>query len=128
MQKGKVLVPEGALVKGRIRRLERYSDAGDYFILALEFTRIETPSASLRFYSELQDVDRPEGVDMILVSTSAERFQWGMNKSSKIDHVRVWTQEVPGVGTFFVRGAHFSLPPGFKAVWKTQLDPRSAHP
>jgi hypothetical protein len=51
-----------------------------------------------------------------------------MNKSSKIDHVRVWTQEVPGVGTFFVRGAHFSLPPGFKAVWKTQLDPRSAHP
>jgi len=134
MQKGKVLIPVGALVKGRIRRLERYSDAGDYFIVALEFMRIETPSATLRFYSELQDVDRPEGVDMILVTTSVGRgeYHWDINhtdsKQSKTDHVRIWTQEVPGVGTFVVRGLHFSLPPGFKTVWKTQLDPRSAHP
>jgi|SRR5271157_244387 len=132
MQKGKVLVPEGALVKGRMRRLERYSDAGDYFILALEFMQIETPSASLRFYSELQDVDRTEGVDMILVTTNVERDEFHLGgtdmKWSKTDRVRVWTHEVPGVGTLFVRGSHFSLPPGFKTVWKTQLDPRSAHP
>ena len=69
---------------------------------------------------------------MMLATTSVVRgeFQWsntGM-KWSKTDRVRVWTQEVPGVGTFFVRGSHFSLPPGFKTVWKTQLDPRSAHP
>jgi hypothetical protein len=49
-------------------------------------------------------------------------------KWSKTDRVRIFTQEVPGVGTFFVRGSHFSLPPGFQTVWKTQLDPRSAHP
>ncbi len=134
MQKGKILVPEGALVKGRIRRLERYSDAGDYFILALEFVQIETPSASLQFYSELQDADRPEGVEMALTATSVERgeFQWDRNhtnmKWSKTDRVRILTQETPGVGTFFVRGSHFSLPPGFKTVWKTQLDPRSARP
>ncbi|MGA2195048.1 MAG: hypothetical protein ABSH40_07230 [Bryobacteraceae bacterium] len=134
MQKGKVLVPQGSLVQGRIRRLERYSDAGDYFILALEFMRIETPSASLRFYSDLQDVDRPRGVDMMLATTNVERseFHWDTNntyeKSTKIDHVLIRTQEVPGVGTFFVRGSHFSLPPGFKTVWKTQLYPRSAHP
>ena len=132
-QKGKVLVPEGALVKGRIRRLERYSDAGDYFILALEFTQIETPSASLRFYSELQDVDRPEGVETMLITTRVERgeFQWSQNhtdmKWSKTDRARTFTQDVPGVGTFFVRGSHFSLPPGFKTVWKTQLYPRSAN-
>jgi hypothetical protein len=134
MQKGKVLVPEGTLVKGRIRRLERYSDAGDYFILALEFMQIETPSASLRFYSELQDVDRLEGVDMMLVATSVERGEFHRDRDntdmkwSKTDRVRIFTQEVPGVGTFFVRGSHFSLPPGFQTVWKTQLDPRSAHP
>jgi hypothetical protein len=128
MQKSKVLVPAGALVKGRIRRLERYSDAGDYFILALEFMRIETPSANLRFYSELQDVDRPMGVDMTLAATSVERGEYPGMKWSKTDRVRVWTQEVPGVGTFFIRASHFSLPEGFKTVWKTQLDPRSAHP
>ena len=133
MQKGKVLIPEGALVKGRIRRLERYSDAGDYFIVALEFMQIETPSASLRFYSELQDVDRPEGVETMLITTRVERgeFPWSQNhtdmKWSKTDRARIFTQEVPGVGTFFVRGSHFSLPPGFKTVWKTQLYPRSAN-
>jgi hypothetical protein len=90
--------------------------------------RIETPSANLRFYSELQDVDRPMGVDMTLAATSVERGEYPGMKWSKTDRVRVWTQEVPGVGTFFIRASHFSLPEGFKTVWKTQLDPRSAHP
>lgn len=134
MHKGKVLVPEGALVKGRIRRLERYSDAGDYFIVALEFIEIETPAAQLRFYAELQNVDRPQGVEMVYRTTreergeieapgGAKRLTW-----SKTSGVRIFTHEVPGVGTFFVRGSHFSLPPGFKTVWKTQLYPRSANP
>jgi len=135
MQKGKVLVPEGALVQGRVRRLERYSDAGDYFIVALEFMQIATPSASLRFYSELRDIDRPEGVDMMLATTNVQssEFHWdreqnrevpaAVEKSSKIDHVLIWTQEVPGVGTFFVRGAHFLLPAGFKTIWQTEPYP-----
>jgi hypothetical protein len=87
--------------------------------------QIETPSASLRFYSELQDVDRPEGVEMMLTTTSVERGELnhtGM-KWSKTDRVRIWTQEVPGVGTFFVRGAHFLLPAGFKTIWQTEPYP-----
>jgi hypothetical protein len=36
---------------------------------------------------------------------------------------RIWTHEVPGVGTFFIRGSSVSLPSGFKTVWKTQLYP-----
>jgi hypothetical protein len=35
---------------------------------------------------------------------------------------------VAGVGTFFIRGASFSLPSGFKTVWKTQLYPLPAAP
>jgi hypothetical protein len=38
------------------------------------------------------------------------------------------TQELPGVGTFFVRGSSFSLPPGFKTMWKTELYPLPAAP
>ena len=124
VQKGKVLVPEGALAKGRIRRLERYSDAGDYFILALEFVQVETPSGRLRFYAEMQDVDRLPGVETMLITTNVKRgeMRWpdGARMNwSRTDRVRIWTQEVPGVGTFFVRGSHLSLPPGFKTVWKT---------
>src|ERR1017187_1272406 len=95
--------------------------------------QIETPTASLRFYSELQDVDRPEGVETMLITTRVERgeFQWSQNhtdmKWSKTDRARTFTQDVPGVGTFFVRGSHFSLPPGFKRRLgkKTSFPPQS---
>ncbi len=130
-QKGKVLVPEGALVEGRIRRLERYSDAGDYFIVALEFTRLETPGGNLRFYADLQDVDRREGADMALSNTTRVERGGSLPAGVTWDNVyrqRIWTREVPGVGTFFVRGSSFSLPPGFKTVWKTQLYPLPAPP
>jgi hypothetical protein len=135
-QKGKVLVPDGALVEGRIRRLERYSDAGDYFIVALEFTRLETPGGNLRFYADLQDVDRREGAEMVLRNTTLVESGGFQSTSQRLNSVtwdktssqRIWTHEVPGVGTFFVRGASFSLPPGFKTVWKTQLYPLPAVP
>jgi hypothetical protein len=136
MQKGKVLIPEGALVEGRLRRLERYSDAGDYFIVALEFTRLATPGGSLRFYADLQDVDRREGVEMVLsYNTRVERggFQSAGQRLSSVTwnnayRQRIWTHEVPGVGTFFVRGSSFSLPSGFKTMWMTQLYPLPAAP
>jgi hypothetical protein len=136
MQKEKVLVPDGAPVVGRIRRLERYSDAGDYFIVALEFTRLETLGGDLRFYADLQDVDRREGAEMVLVNTtSVERGESGSAGPmpsavtwEKTSSQRIWTHEVPGVGTFFVRGSSFSLPPGFKTMWKTQLYPLPAAP
>jgi hypothetical protein len=129
MQREMVLVPDGAPVVGRIRRLERYSDAGDYFIVALEFTRLETPGGDLRFYADLQDVDRREGVEMVLVNTT--RVERGGTNTVTWENTygqRIWTHEVPGVGTFFVRGSSFSLPPGFKTVWKTQLYPLPASP
>ena len=128
-QREKVLVPDGAAVTGRIRRLERYSDDGDYFIVALEFTRLETPGGNLRFYADLLDVDRREGAEMVFSSaTRVESGGFGSAAWYNTHSQRVWTQEVPGVGTFFVRGSSFSLPPGFKTVWKTQLYPLPAAP
>jgi hypothetical protein len=136
MQREMVLVPDGALVEGRIRRLERYSDAGDYFTVALEFTRLETPGGSLRFYADLQDVDRREGVEMVFSNTTRVEQGGFQSAGQRINAVawdntssqRIWTHDIPGVGTFFVRGSSFSLPPGFKTMWKTQLYPLPAVP
>ena len=119
MQKGKVLVPDGAPVEGRIRRLERYSDAGDYFIVALEFTRLETPGGALRFYADLLDVDRREGAEMVFSNTTRVEQGGFQSAGQRVAAVawdntssqRIWTHEIPGVGTFFVRGSSFSLPP-----------------
>ena len=50
-----VLVSEGAVVRGRIRRL-------DPPVVAIEFTQIETGGIPMRFFAELQSVDAPATV------------------------------------------------------------------
>jgi hypothetical protein len=72
--KSGVLVREGAVVRGRIRRMEPP-------VVAVEFTEIETGSIPMRFFAELQTVDgaasvqRPTGADLPGVGTfSVARF------------------------------------------------------
>jgi len=102
--------------------VERYSDAGDIIIVALEFTRLETPGGDLRFYADLLDVDRREGAEMVFSTpTRAESGRLGSAAWDNTHSERIWTHEVPGVGTFFVRGSRLSLPSGFQTMWKTQL-------
>ena len=108
VHKGKVLVPAGAPVRGRIRKLDRHDEDGGYFAVTVEFDRVETSGANLRFYAELQDVDRSSGAEMAL---NARR------------RARVSADGPPGVGSFLVHGTRFLLPPGFKTVWKTQPYP-----
>ena len=106
----RTLSPDGAAVKGRVRRLERHPEDGGYFEVALEFDRIETPDANLRFYADLQEVDRSNGAVVDLLA----------RRPRPPEH------ELPGVGTFFVRGTRFLLPPGFKTIWKTRPYPHAA--
>jgi hypothetical protein len=104
--KGKVLVPDGAQVNGRIRRLERELGTS-YFVVGLEFTGIETGGALLGFYADLQNIDRTPGIEWLLIS-------------SKTNTTETRTLgKLPGVGTFFVAGPSFHLPQGLKMVWKT---------
>jgi hypothetical protein len=114
--KGKVVIPAGSLVHGRIRRLEHYSEAGGYFAVGLEFTEVETPGALLRFYADLQS------------ATGASDLAWTISDQSPVRAPQGWQPGIetirlpnlPGVGSFFIRGSKFSLPAGFKMQWKTR--------
>lgn len=118
--KGAILIPDGSPVRGRVRRLERHSDAGDYFIVALEFTEIDVAPARLLLEAELKDVDRTPGVEW-LVGTSSLRSLELMNHArveiSTTEQIRI--PQIPGVGSFFVTGQSFTLPIGFRMLWKT---------
>jgi hypothetical protein len=130
MHKGKVLVPDGAPIQGRIRRMERYADAGDYFVVALEFTHIHAPDEDFRFYADLLDTDHRAGVELANSTTTrsqsvvspANRLQL---QTMSVEHISM--RDVPGVGTFFIHGPHFSLPSEFKTVWRTRLLPQSGN-
>src|SRR5258705_12129166 len=57
LRKGKLVIPHGSAVRGRIRRLER-SPVGGAFILALEVTEGDAPAGPLPFYADLIRIDK----------------------------------------------------------------------
>jgi hypothetical protein len=94
-------IPEGALVRGRIRRLERFADFGAHFLIGVEFTEIDVGGETRRFFAALQSTDTVQGM---------ERSAGGS----------LGISDLPGVGAFFMRGTHFELPEGFRMTWKTR--------
>jgi len=115
--KGRVTIAEGAIVHGRIRRLEHYEDQGGYFVVGLEFTDVEP--GGFTFYADLQEVETSAGAERELRKSTTERtvVRNGWQEKTTTNHI--WIYDLPGVGTFFVRGNRLNLPAGLKTVWKT---------
>jgi hypothetical protein len=119
--KGKVLMANGSVVKGRIRRLERYSDAGKYFVVGIEFTEVQTPDSLFRFYADLQNVDALPDVQWVISSVGTRmRDLPRETRSYTTTTETISVPNLPGVGCFFVRGTRFNLPAGFKTIWRTR--------
>ena len=110
--KGKVIVEDGAAVRGRIRRLDRYED-GAHFVVGLEFTEVETPGGPMRFYADLLRLEKRKGVRPVLHESVRV-------PDSGTSTAEVTLPELPGVATFFVDGKTFELPAGFRTEWRTR--------
>jgi hypothetical protein len=114
MQKRKLLISAGAVVHGRLRRLERHSDFGNYFVVGLEFTEIELPGGPVRFYAILQDIAAKGRIQLIL------------HQGVRPKPGEIWREEemylpyVAGVASFFVKGERLELPRNLRTVWKTR--------
>ncbi len=110
--KGKVLIEDGALVHGRIRRLDRYPGRG-YFAIGLEFTEVQTRDGPVRFYADLLRLEKRQGVRPALQeSVRLPDRRYGF--------VEIKLPELPGVASFFVEGKSFVLAAGFQTVWRTR--------
>ena len=121
-RKGKIIVPNASVVRGRIRRLEQYQGGG-YFILGLEFTEVEANGRSLRFYADLMSIksmDRRLAIRQTLSEEVVVPFSstGGPRHTTRTDTITL--PELPGVASFFVRGATFTLHNGFRMVWRTR--------
>jgi hypothetical protein len=114
VRKGKIVVPDGSVVRGRIRRLERYNAA--QFVVGLEFTEVEVSGGSLRFYADLIRMDRSPGIRPALTEPIIVRTTGGYQTTSQT----ITLHELPGVASFFVSGKTFTIPSGFRMVWRTR--------
>jgi hypothetical protein len=115
VRKGKIVVPDGSLVRGRIRRLERYK-ADAEFVVGLEFTEVDVNGGSLRFYADLIRIDRSPGIRPTLYEPVVVRSAGGFQTASQT----ITLHELPGVASFFVSGKTFTIPGGFRMVWRTR--------
>ncbi len=125
VHKKKVLIPAGAVVNGRVRRLERSGELRAHFVVGLEFTSIETDSVRTRFYGVLESAQPVAGLSTELraSSTKSKSFAGGMvTQGLTVETAAADTlhlREIPGVGSFFMTGESFKLPKGMRMIWRT---------
>lgn len=115
--KGKVLIADGTVVQGRLRRLERYQGGANY-VVGLEFTDLETFEGPAHFYADLLSLDKRKDIHAQLeervLTLSGPR------------NIEITLHELPGVASFFIDGSTFTLAPGFRTVWRTRGPLRGA--
>jgi hypothetical protein len=117
-QKGKVILPDGAAVHGRIRRLEQYHNTykkgSADFIVGLEFTEAVTNGGTLRFYANLEKMDKLPGIRVSLTELIL------METDPTYGYRTLTVPELPGVASFFIQGKTFTIPSGFRTYWMTR--------
>ena len=114
--KGKILIPNGSIVRGRIRRLERY-EGGAAFIVGLEFTEMAVRGGGpLLFYADLLRIDKNPRIK----PTRSERVLVRDAGRTQTKDETITLPELPGVASFFVNGMTFTIPSSFRMVWRTR--------
>lgn len=110
--RGRVVIENGAPLRGRLRRNEWHAARGR-FIVGLEFTEIRIHGRPVPFYADLLGVEKRKDLE-------AELHEAAVVPGQPVGEVRVTLPEVPGVAQFFVDGRSFTLAPGFRTTWRTR--------
>jgi hypothetical protein len=107
---GTVVVPKGARLTGRIRRLEKHMDGSKYYVVGLEFDLLEWEGKQARFFAGLEEA----GARMFLSGPK------GLSPGYPTENANILLMRGgPGAGAFVVNGNKFDLSPGFRMVWRT---------
>jgi hypothetical protein len=115
--KQKVIVPKGALVRGRIRRMEKHETPRFYFVVGIEFVEIEFDHQRVVFIANLERLDGMSGTGS---STPALHSLTPIPGGPQIaDFETSRFKELPGVGTLFVDGRRVRLESGLRLHWRT---------
>jgi hypothetical protein len=115
-----LVVPRGARVLGRVRRLRPCQDSKDCWEVGIEFNEIDTVDHRFRFVARLQNYS-PEGG--LTSSLRDERHQETslMGGGQQITTTATTTTmiELPGTASFFITTPPYRLPTGMLMTWVT---------
>ncbi len=127
MLMGQTAIPAGSPVRGRIRRLERSTDPEPYFTIAIEYTEVAFGGVRYRFDAALSRMDPAPGVEQELLFGGSSDMRASV-RGGITSRQTVHFTELPGVATFFCRGARLNIADGFQTVWNTaRKQPMAGH-
>src|SRR5579859_1490101 len=119
-QKGAIVIPKDAVLRGRIRRFDRGSMPTDHFIVGLEFTDLEFPGHHARFLGDMESVDPLPDLQWLLSTSRTKTRDFGVLGDMTTSETEVYrTIPIPGVGIFYMQAAKFRLPEGMRMTWRT---------
>jgi predicted Ser/Thr protein kinase len=119
------LLPEGAVLSGRIRRLEFYEEGPGHYVVGIEFRELTFDSGRKRaaVSLSLERIANTMGVQQAPPTrTIRSQVDAGIGNASTITRTTVETYtglDMPGVSVFYVRGGKFRLEPGLPMTWMT---------
>lgn len=120
---GELLAPKGSRLLGRIRRLERFADPENYFIIALEFQELRTPNQRALVQVELVHVTKFSGLVEGFGGESVVRTeQSGGLSGLRVERTTVKSYSnapLPGTGELYIQAEQFQIRPGLRMVWRT---------
>ena len=104
-------LPAGALLSGRIRRLEQFASPSESVLLGLEFTDFSFAGSRGLFFADFQQSDAGTRLQSPSVHTNwTTLLHGGILESTSIEEFT--NQELPGVATFHFPGKTGRLPAG----------------
>jgi hypothetical protein len=110
--KGVELLPKGAVMTGRLLRIERRVAARDYLLVAIAPLRVQTSGSTGRLRAALEEVGNPWKKDAAVLAAGDD---------VRIENYRIRVEGVAPAGSslFYVRGSGSRVPRGFRLVWRT---------
>lgn len=115
-----VVIPKGAVLRGRLRRLEREPATRPHYLVGLEFGELEFAGHHARFTGEMIGMQPVRGVSPVLSTTKEyQRELGGVGNITVTQIEKEIPVAVPGVSTFFIEGSSFQLPKGLQMTWRT---------
>jgi hypothetical protein len=122
-QRGRgIVVPKGAALHGRLRRMDFETGPPEHFLIGLEFMDLEFSGCHARFLGRLDRLDpQTSGLRWLIdspVRVRKEKTGHGIDVITSGTAYRI--PAIPGVGVFFMEGSSFRLPKGMAMSWVTE--------
>ena len=117
-----MLVPRGAILRGRIRQLDAHTIPHEHYTVGLEFTELEFPGYHARFFGEMEDIALPAALMDGMTSSQTAVYESGPGQLYAVKRVEkeaYWSRQIPGVSTFSIKRGRVLLPAGLNMIWRT---------